>query len=226
MHHTIKILFILTAVLCWTCEIFAQQESDEIVINEHRKAYSLNYGPTIGIGLATGSDSKTYDLELNMGIAYRIGIAADIHFGYRDDSRPVGTGLLGAKAEIAYCGRMVNSDNGMLRMHCLEIPVMVQWYPLAILDEDFAIETGLTLVRMIKSAPQQMQFGNHVFQTGDLSGGDVMVSIGTSYRPQDKFLVEARYNIGLSSLAGNFDSRISTFMISATYLLNTNRHQQ
>lgn len=118
---------------------------------------------------------------------------------------------------MLYSLRRIGADNNSLRMHCIEIPLLFQIYP----TNTWIIEGGFTLSKILVCAPKLMQINGVVFSTGQLSSRDVMLTLGTAYKVNTAFTVDLRYNLGFSPLAGNFDSNVSTFNLSAVwYFLN------
>lgn len=211
------ILAIIAVLFCGT--LFSQQSDDGIIIPDIPKSYNLSIGPKIGLGLVSGTKTSN-NYKFQSGFDLQLGASSILHFGHRFDSSPSGTGLFGLKMELLYEYRMPNTDFGTINMHCVEIPVLWQYYPISSLASEFAIEAGVTIVKTLKCSPEQMQLNNIIYHVGQLSSADVMVSLGLSYRTPYKVSFDARYNIGTSPLAGNLDSKLSTITVSAVYLLD------
>ena len=112
------------------------------------------------------------------------------------------------------------TDYGSITLQCIEIPVMFQYYPISSLATEFALEAGITFVKVFKCSPSQLQCNNIILQTGQLSSSDLMISLGVCYQTPFNVALNLRYNIGTMALAGNLDSRISTFIVSAVYLFD------
>ena len=222
MHNK---LFLLSLALLSCHILFAQnQEPDQWVFNsvQHTDAsYRITVGPKAGAGLALGSSLTAYDFSLHSGFAYQAGAAANVHFGRRIGENLGGTGWMGVEAEVLYCGRSIATDLGPMSLACIEIPVLLQVYPLPSL----AIETGPTFVKILKCSPDKMQYGDLLFNTGQLTGGDMMLTLGASYKTDLGLLFGVRYNMGLSPLAGNFDAKISTAVVSVAYMFDFMKNQ-
>ena len=167
--------------------------------------------------IVTPAYPSGYVLDFKNGLALQAGVVGNIHFGRRQDSSPGGTGWFGAEAEVLYGLRTLGAEQESLTMHCVEIPVLLQVYPIPSL----AIEAGATFVKYLKCAPERLQIGEqaiNISQFGEAS--DVMLSIGANYKIPAGIMLDLRYNLGTSSLAGNFDSKTSTFMASIAYLFS------
>lgn len=183
------------------------------------KPFRAAVGIKGGGGLAIPTDPNFSDgtvLKFKNGMAGQFGVVANIHFGRRNTSSPGGTGWIGLQAEALYGFRRIGVENDFLNMHCIEIPLLFQVYPLKTL----AIEAGATFTKIMKCSPEQMQYNDVIFNTGQLSSSDVMLSLGIAYKIVPELVVDLRYNYGRSPLAGNFDSKISTFNISVEYMFD------
>ena len=210
------ILVVISILFCGT--LFSQQSDDDIIITEIQKSYTFSIGPKVGLGLVTGTTTSD-NYNFHGGFDFQLGASCNYHFGHRYESSPSGTGLFGLEMEVLYECRMPNTDFGTITMHCVEIPVLLQYYPIASLASEFALEAGVTLVKAFKCSPEQLQFYYTMYQVGQLKSADVMVSVGLSYQITSEMLLNLRYNLGTSPLAGNLDSKLSTLIVSATYLL-------
>ena len=212
-----KLLFIALALL--SCQaLFAQEKQEEWNWggSTQDKSYRFGLGLKAGAGLAIATAPTNYNCSFNGGLAYQVGLATNMHFGRRYSTSPGGTGWLGIEAEILYGGRNIGieGEEATLGMHCLEIPLLVQFYP----TPSLAIEMGPTFSKILKCSPDQMQLGDVVVNTGHLSSSDVMLTAGLAYMTPVNLMVDVRYNLGFSSLAGNLDSKVSTAMVSVAYL--------
>lgn len=215
------LLFIpLLLTILFSNTLFAQQQPEQFnASTSQQQAYTFSFGPTIGIGLAFPSSPDGYDFTLHQGLAYRVGASANFHFGQRSESSPSGTGLIGIALELAYSGRMIGSTMGKIGLHCIEVPILAQFYPLESLAKEFYLEAGLTVAKTIKCTPEQIQYENMILSTGKLKSSDIMVAIGAQYKIKKQVAVGIRYHLGTSPLADNFNSKVSNLTLSATYLI-------
>ena len=210
------ILFLISILLCNS--LLSQQSNDDIIIpdNDSHLNFTIAVGPQVGLGLVNGT-TTSYGFGFDIGPAFQLGASGRLHFGQRNESSPIGTGLFGVEAELLYERRKTGTDYGSITMQCIEIPVMFQYYPVSSMASEFALEAGMTYVKVFKCSPEQLQCNNIILHSGQLSSSDVMVSLGACYQTPFNVVLHLRYNIGTMALAGNLDSKINTFIASAVY---------
>lgn len=202
------LLLSLLAALC--CEgLFAQGDS-------YDRPNRIAIGPKVGFGLDMGSHSPTQNVDFDMGFGYQAGAAFNAHFGRRYSSSDGGTGWLGLEVEALYGGRMIKLGSSNLKMSCIEVPVLAQLYVVP----TFAIEAGATLVKVLGVSPESIVHDGVTYQVSGIKGSDVMLTAGICYKHSSTYMIDARYNLGMSPLAGNFDTKVSSFMVSFSYLFN------
>ena len=157
----------------------------------YERDYRISIGPKAGAGLALGTSIPMYDFKASMGMSYQAGVAVNAHFGRRQrfGFGGGGTGWFAVEAEALYGLRNFKLNGTPVRMHCLEVPLLAQLYPI----KELGIEAGATMVKVFSFTP------------------DVM---------QSDYALDLRYNFGLSGLAGNFDSKISSVTLSLAYMLD------
>ena len=81
-----------------------------------------------------------------------------------------------------------------------------------------ALEAGATLVHVLGCTPATLDYQGAHFNVGGIKGNDVMLSVGACIKTSFGLMLDARYNLGCSHLAGNFDTKVSTAMLSVVYL--------
>ena len=218
MHK--KLLLIAFALL--SCQaLLAQEEEWSWSSSTQDKSYRFELGPKIGAGLALATKPTNYSFNFSSGLAYQVGLSANMHFGRRYSTSPGGTGWFGLEAEILYGGRMlgIEGTKANMTMHCIEIPLLLQFYP----APSLAIEAGSTLTKIIKCSPEELQLENVVLNTGQLASNDVMITMGVAYKTPINLMLDLRYNMGLFALAGNLDSKISSLKASIVYVLKLSK---
>lgn len=208
------IVLILSVLYCQSLFSQDQWQWDVPVTDKQEKDFTIAVGGQVCGGLAFGSKPILYDIDFQSGLAYQLGGVVNLHFGRRKQGSPKGTGWIGAETGIMFGTRNIHSRSHPFTFRCLEIPVLAQIYPMPSL----AIEAGATLVKIIKCSPDFYQFDDMVFQIGDLSGGDIVISLGTAYHLSNGLSFGLRYNQSTSNLAGNFDSKISFLTASIAFL--------
>jgi len=98
---------------------------------------------------------------------------------------------------------------------------MAQFY----VSPSFTIELGPTFTGVLSTSPKVLSQGS--IETGfmnmyleKIKGFDVMASVGVGYYHNSGFTASARFNLGNSNLAGNFQTKVSSAELSVGYLFN------
>lgn len=206
------LLFLLAVALCCN-SLFAQDCEDD-------RPYRIAIGPKVGLGMDMGSYSKLEHLSFQAGTGYQFGAAFHAHFGRRSELSCGGTGWFGLQIEAMYGVRSIKLDDETLGTSCIEVPVQAQLY----VTPSIAFQAGLTAVKIVGTTPSQLHYQGATYSTGTIKGGDVMITAGMAYKTRinesELLLIDARYNLGMSPLAGNFDTKISSVMFSFAFLFN------
>jgi hypothetical protein len=205
------LLFVLLATLCCT-GLFAQEGDD--------RPYRIAIGPKVGVGLDMASHSNLQNLDFGMGFGYQFGAVFNAHFGRRYEMSEGGTGMFGLQLEAMYDGRAVKLGSTKVGIGCIEVPVVAQFY----IIPNLALEAGVTIVKVLSCSPNELNHEGVTYGTGGIKGGDMMISAGLAYKARlnssSSLMLDARYNLGMSPLAGNFDTKVSSVMLSVAYLFN------
>lgn len=204
-----KILFFISLFALCHMGLFGQEI--DLVVD---KPYRMAIGPKAGVGLSIGSHSNQQNLDFSPGLSYQFGLAFNAHFGRRYDLSDGGTGKFGFQLEALYAQRNIKLSSTTIGEKCLEIPVLAQFF----VTSSFGIEAGATVVHVIGCTPAVLDYQETHYHTGDISGNDVMLSVGACYKSPKGLLLDVRGNLGSSGLAGNFDTKVSTVMLSVAYL--------
>lgn len=207
------LLLLLFAALC--CNgLFAQEECED------DRPLRIALGPKVGIGLDMGSHSNLENLNFGVGFGYQVGAAFNAQFGRRTEMSCGGTGWFGLQIEAMYSGRNIKLGSSSLGTSCIEVPVLAQLY----FTPSFALQAGATPVFVLKGTPDELNYEGATYSTGEIKGNDVMITAGLAYKARlndnSALLIDARYNLGMSNLAGNFDTKVSSVMLSLSYLFN------
>lgn len=206
------LLLILFAAFC--CNgLLAQEDLDD-------RPYRIAIGPKVGMGLDLGSHSSLENLDFNTGLGYQFGGIFNAHFGRRYELSEGGTGWFALQIEAEYSGRSFKLGSAAIETSCVEVPVLAQLYVIP----DFALEAGVTMVKVLSASPDQLVYNGATYGIGEIKGGDVMITAGLAYRTRlntgSSLLLDVRYNMGMSPLASNFDTKVSSVMFSLAYLFN------
>lgn len=189
------------------------------------RPFRILIGPKMGMNMASMSGVQDeYTLNPSSGIGFQGGLAANFHFGRRSEYAYGGTGLWGVQVEAMYSQRSIKTDIEDLNFSCLEVPVLAQYY----ISPSFSIEVGPTFVTTLSSSPDEIFIPNFeetstsitdlTIKTGEIKAFDVMLSAGVGYKHRSGFTASARYNLGMSELAGNFAGKVSTVSVSIGWL--------
>lgn len=183
----------------------------------YERDYKICIGPKVGVGIAMGSVVTMFDFKASPGLSYQAGMAVNAHFGHRSSSKSNGggTGWFGAEAEALYSVRNLKMNEAAVRINCLEIPLLAQLYPIS----ELGIEAGVTMVKVLNFTPDLLQSDYFFLHTGQISGGDVMLTAGLCFKAGG-MMMDLRFNKGVSGLADNFDAKISSLVLSMVYLIS------
>lgn len=211
-----KKLLILLVMAVFTVNLAAQEEEvvSDVILDS---SYRINLGPKVGVNFSSMSGlSDEFALNPKSGLGFQGGLAANFHFGRRTPKSDGGTGLFGIQIEAMYSQRTIKTDVDDLKLSYLEVPVLAQFYVMP----ELSIEIGPTIVGALSSSPDEIKSGNVFISTGELKGFDVMLTAGVGYKHRSGFTASARYNLGMSKLAGNFDGKVSTVTVSVGWLFS------
>lgn len=207
-------LFLFMAVFTLTV---SAQEEEEFATTIVDSPYRIYLGPKAGINFASMTGlSDEFGLNPKSGIGFQGGLAAGIHFGRRTPKAEGGTGRFGIQLEAMYSQRTIKTDYENLKLSYFEVPILAQYFVMP----ELSIELGPTICGILNSSPEKIQSGNIVIQTEEIKGYDVMLTAGIGYKSKNGFTASARYNLGMSELAGNFNGKVSTVTVSVGWLFN------
>ena len=212
-----KKFFIFLVMAVVTANLSAQEEEVSYKIAD--SSYRINIGPKVGVNYATMSGlPSNFALNPKGGIGFQGGVAANVHFGrYKNNAKsPGGTGPFGIQVEAMYSQRTIKTDVEDLKLSAFEVPVLAQYFVIP----ELSIEVGPTITGIISSSPDKIKSGNVFISTGELKGLDVMLTAGIGYKHKSGFTASARYNLGMSKLASNFEGKVSTVAISIGWLFS------
>lgn len=213
-----KKLIITFIALLFCVSAYTQEQVDRwIWPDEHIEDalyLHIGVGPKIVGGFAFATNPEFFDFSFKGGFAYQIGAALNVHVSHHPSLGLAGIGRVGLEIEALYSSQNLKVGQDNMRINCLEIPVLVQLF----VTSNFQIEAGATPTMILKVSPEYLQAGNVVANVGDIRGDDVKVSVGVCYNIPFGLAIGLRYNLGMSELAENFHSKISTAMFSVNYM--------
>ena len=227
-----KRFLLLMLVVLGTTNAFAQTirkggDAVDDITGPIDASFRILVGPKVGMNMAMMSGLQDeFGLNPSSGMGVQGGLAANFHFGRRTSKAQGGTGMWGVQVEALYSQRTIKTDIEDLKFSCLEVPVLVQYY----ITPSLCVEAGPTLVTTLSSSPDKIFIQNFeetstsitdlTVKTGEIKAFDVMLSAGVGYKHKSGFTASARYNLGMSELAGNFAGKVSTVSVSIGWFFN------
>lgn len=235
-----KKLLLLLSVSMASVSMLAQND----FVFEDKSQHSFFVGVKGGLDFTTMSQPKECDLYDGVGMGFSGGIVGKARFNRATETAPAGTGMLGVGLELKYKINTVKTigvdEKGKadadLSISYFEVPVYLQLYPFYQSDamKNFYFEVGPDFAGTMSRSPKSLTVDdangdyNYVkYHLDDdestLKGLDLRLMAGLGYEfPVGKNLIglNARYYMGTSKLAGNFDSKMNTFEMSFSWLFN------
>lgn len=215
-----------------------------------QKKHAFYVGLKGGVTITSMSQPAECDLYDGTGVGFSGGVVGKIRFNQATSNAPAGTGLLGAGLELKYKQNTVKTigmdetgkPNANLSVGYFEVPMYVQLYPFYKSNamNTFYVEAGPDFAGTLSRKPQVLTVNNLVGPYSSvtynidnygskLKGMDVRIMAGLGYdfaiknekkEATNLIGLNARYYIGTSKLAGNFNSKMNTFEISVSWMFN------
>lgn len=172
-------------------------------------------GPKAGMNLSTLSNDLSVDPSFKMKFGFNVGAVANIRWGQRHLSSPVGTGYIGLQPEIQFSTQGAKSSGDDLKLNYIMIPVMVKFY----ITEKLNIEAGPEFAFLISHDPDKFILEEAEVDLENIKGAkDVLLGIGVGYELENGLSVGARYNLGFSGLADNLPWKNNVIQITLSWL--------
>lgn len=193
-----------------------------LLIGTQAKAQSLStftmkVGPKVGLNLSNLSGTQTFE-NVSMKTSFNGGVVFNMRWGQRHLSSAFGTGIFGFQPEILFSMQGANVAGKPVNLNYLTVPVMIKFYATECLNIEFGPEFALLM-----SNPGKVNKEMFTYDLSNLSGGkDVSLAVGLGYDFNFGLSINARYNYGLSELAGNLPWKNSVIQISLSWLLKLN----
>ncbi len=152
----------------------------------------FGFGPKVGINL---SNQTLLDGD------YKTGLTAGVFADYRFSN------LFALSADVLYSRQGTKGEGVKVKTDNLNIPILANFY----LVKGLAVKAGIQPGFLLKAK------NNDVDVKAAYKKADVAVPVGVSYLFNCGLLLDARYNIGLTSLAKDKDiiTRNSVFAVTA-----------
>ena len=154
------------------------------------EAGTLTLKPLVGINVANITDGN--------GDA-KVGLAAGAELGYQlNESFAVTAGAI-------YSMQGAKNDGYKLNLDYINIPILANYY----ITKGLAVKAGIQPAFNVKAEGEY----------GDIEGFksfDLSIPVGLSYEISD-FVIDARYNWGMTKLLEGFDSKNTVFQFTVGY---------
>lgn len=186
-----KIIF-MAAMLLSSVATFAQHEVGSITIQ-----------PKIGMNIADLTDADDSDV--------RIGLAVGAEAEYQ------ATDLFSVSAGILYsmqgCKGSEEGVKATVKLDYINIPILANVYVTKGLAVKLGIQPGFNINAKAKAEANGVSAEADI---DDVKTLDFSIPVGVSYEYQN-FVLDARYNWGLTKIASDIDSKNSVFQITLGY---------
>lgn len=162
--------------------------------------------PMVGMTIANITDSNgdskigvAAGLEAEFGVADKFGITVGAVYS-----------MQGTKSAASVSGYNASAK---INLDYINIPILANYY----LAPGFAIKAGIQPGFKVNSELKVKSGGTEIKQDFDgVESVDFSIPVGLSYEFSD-FVIDARYNWGLTKIVDGSDSKNSVFMISLGY---------
>ncbi|MDR1556844.1 MAG: PorT family protein [Tannerellaceae bacterium] len=204
-----KRLIMLTLLMSAMClASYAQGEAP--------KQLKSSFGVKAGMNLSTISNGDaSIHFSPAMKADFHMGLLANLHFGYRDEGAPVGTGWFGLQPELLYSRQGFAVDGEAIGFDYLTLPVMAKLY----VTRNINIEAGPYLSYLLSTSPATTVIDDAEIPLSNLkSKTGIGVGIGAEYETRQGLTVGVRYNLGLSDMANNLQWKSNTLAVSVGWL--------
>ncbi len=210
------------------------------VVKAKNNAFFL--GPKAGVTMSTMSQPDQGKLFDKSDMGFSAGLAFKARFGKATANSEGGTGFVGLGLELKYAQNKAKTiatdeagnDNASLSLGYFEAPVYVQFYPLAKSNamNNFYVEVGAAFAGTLSRAPQTLtvnepsaSYSQVTYKLdadgSKLKGMDVRPMAGIGYTiPGTGLDINARYYMGMSKLAENFNTKVNSLEVSLSWMFN------
>jgi len=175
---------------------------------------TLSIQPKVGLNIANLSDLDNTDPRLG------VVVGAELEYQFTD--------LLSLSAGALYSMQGCKSDNGIslfgidvntkstTKTDYLNIPILLNVYVTKGLAVKLGLQPGMNLSAKSKYEGSVAGYGGESEGDIDVQSFDLSLPIGVSYEISN-FVIDGRYNFGLSKVFENADPKHSVFQITLGY---------
>lgn len=195
-----KKLLLVASVLMLSVSAFAQHEVGSLTIQ-----------PKVGLNIANYTDSDDSDP--------RIGFAAGAEFEYQITKMfSLSAGLLysmqGAKTSATEQGIKVKMT---AKTDYINLPILANIYVAQGFALKLGIQPGFNVNSSYTASAQGIDISGSLSDVGvDINSFDFAIPVGLSYE-FNNFVIDGRYNIGVTKMVDNDDSKNSVFQLTVGY---------
>lgn len=179
----------MAALMLSTMTAFAQNEVGQFTIQ-----------PKIGLNVTNFLGDDWDSADSRCGLA----VGAEVEYGAAD--------IVGISAGVLYSMQGVKYDNATAKVDYINIPILCNVYVVKGLAVKLGIQPGFNVNSSVKFKQ------NGVSTEGDVDAKtvDFSIPVGVSYQYQN-FVLDARYNWGLTKIFDATDAKNSVFQITLGY---------
>jgi hypothetical protein len=194
------------SILC--CASYAQGAQPAVL----KTSFGVKAGANLA-NISVGQDSP--DFSPGMKADFHLGLVANLHFGYRDEGAPVGTGWFGLQPELLYSRQGFAYDDEAITFDYITLPVMARLYA----TQDLYIEAGPYFGYLLQLSSNTAVIEGAQIDLSSLAGGiDFGAGIGAGYESRMGLTAGVRYQLGLSDMAGNLAWKNNVISVSLGWL--------
>lgn len=184
-----KKLLLVAVMVLTSAMTFAQQKEGTLTIQ-----------PKVGLNIASLTDFDDSDP--------RFGVVAGAEFMYQ------ATDMVGLSFGALYSMQGAKYDKTTCKLDYINVPILANVY----VAPGFAVKLGLQPGFNVNSKAKVKGNGSAVEADLDAKTVDLSIPIGLSYEFSN-FVIDGRYNWGLTKVAKDSDSKNSVFQITLGYKL-------
>jgi len=176
------------------------------------------FGVKAGVNIANVSDDPgTVEFSSSMKADFHAGIVFNLHWGFRDELSGKGTGYFGLQPEVLFSRQGFAFNNKAINLNYICVPLLAKLYA----TKELSIEAGPYMGYLMSTEPGNTVIEGTEIKLEDLTGGlDAGAAIGLGYEMKNDLFFNARYNLGLSDVAGNLAWKNNVVAISVGWLFN------
>lgn len=233
-----KMLFIATLAFS-SLNAAAQADTEELLLVKPSKN-TFSIGIKAAGNLSSMSQPDFCDIYDKSGMGFSGGVTMNMRFGKATENSPAGTGIAALGLDLVYRQSSVQTvatdesgkENANLTLGYFEVPIYVQLFPFMknTNTNTLHFEAGAAFSGTLTRSPKTLsvtsdKVGNSSniinidTDKSKLKGMDIRPFAGVGYTiPNTGIDITARYYLGTSDLAGNWNSKISSAEVSIAWM--------